>query len=62
LAVGSGLGLRLNLDFLVVRLDAAVPIIDPRKPLNNRNVLPTYGNIGNLWSATIFNVGVGYPF
>jgi outer membrane protein assembly factor BamA len=62
LAVGSGLGLRLNLDFLVVRLDAAVPIIDPRKPLNNRNVLPTYGNIGNLWNATIFNFGVGYPF
>jgi outer membrane protein assembly factor BamA len=62
LAVGSGLGLRLNLDFLVIRLDAAAPIIDPRKPINNRNVLSTYSNIGVLWKSTILNFGVGYPF
>ena len=62
LAVGSGLGLRLNLDFLIVRLDAAAPIIDPRKPLNNRNVLSSYSDIGVLWNNTILNFGVGYPF
>lgn len=62
LAVGSGLGLRLNLDFLVVRLDAAVPIIDPRKPENNRNVVGSYTNPRLLWNNTIFNFGVGYPF
>jgi hypothetical protein len=62
LAVGTGLGLRLNLDFLILRLDASFPLFDPRRPINNRYVLREYSDLGILFSNTIFNFGVGYPF
>jgi len=53
IAVGAGMGIRLNLSFFIVRLDAAVPIKDPSKAPGNR------------WSAnnkTVYNFGIGYPF
>lgn len=62
LALGSGLGLRLNLDFLILRLDAAVPLLDPREPEGERFVLTNYSDLGQLFRKTIFNFGVGYPF
>jgi outer membrane protein assembly factor BamA len=62
LAVGGGVGMRLNLDFLILRLDAAIPIFDPRRPEKERYVFDEYGNLGELWNQTIFNIGVGYPF
>jgi outer membrane protein assembly factor BamA len=62
LAVGTGFGFRLNLDFLVFRIDWAVPVMDPRKVLNKRFVLPNYADPGMLWEASILNFGVGYPF
>jgi outer membrane protein assembly factor BamA len=62
LAVGTGVGLRLNLDFLVFRVDWALPVFDPRKNEKERFVLKTYSDIGLLWDESIFNFGVGYPF
>jgi outer membrane protein assembly factor BamA len=62
MALGTGAGLRLNLDFLILRLDASFPILDPRKPEGSRNVFSTYSNLGLLYKNTIFNFGVGYPF
>lgn len=62
LAVGTGVGLRLNLDFLILRLDASFPIFDPRKPIGSRYVFKDYTDLGLLWGYTIFNFGVGYPF
>jgi outer membrane protein assembly factor BamA len=62
LAVGTGLGVRLNMDFLILRVDASFPILDPRKVEGSRYVLGTYSNVGLLWQNTIFNFGVGYPF
>jgi outer membrane protein assembly factor BamA len=62
IALGTGLGMRLNLDFLILRLDASIPIFDPREPLGNRNVFYKYADLGLLWKNTIFNFGVGYPF
>jgi outer membrane protein assembly factor BamA len=62
IALGTGLGLRVNLDFLILRLDASIPIFDPREPLNSRYVFHKYSNLGILWGNTIFNFGVGYPF
>ena len=53
IAIGAGLGLRLNFTFFIVRLDAAIPLKDP-------SLLP-----GNKWftNKTInFNLGIGYPF
>jgi len=60
--VGTGLGLRLNLDFLILRLDASFPLFDPRRPINNRYVFREYSDLGILFRNTIFNFGVGYPF
>lgn len=62
LAVGTGLGLRLNLDFLILRLDASFPLFDPRRPIHNRYVFHEYSDLGTLFRNTIFNFGVGYPF
>jgi outer membrane protein insertion porin family len=62
IALGTGVGIRLNLDFLILRLDASLPIFDPREPLGNRNVFYKYADLGLLWKNTIFNFGVGYPF
>jgi outer membrane protein assembly factor BamA len=62
LAAGTGVGLRLNLDFLVFRVDWAIPVFDPRKIENERFVLKTYNDLGLLWDESIFNFGVGYPF
>ncbi len=62
LGVGTGIGLRLNLEFLIFRVDASFPISDPRKPRGERYVLNEYTNPGLLLDKTIFNFGVGYPF
>lgn len=62
LAVGAGAGIRLNLDFLVFRVDWALPIFDPRKIEGERYVFKTYKDLGLLWDESIFNFGVGYPF
>ncbi|OYU94783.1 MAG: hypothetical protein CFE21_13920 [Bacteroidetes bacterium B1(2017)] len=62
LAVGTGVGVRLNLDFLILRLDAAFPIFDPRRSEGNHYVFREYRDVGLLWTNTIFNFGVGYPF
>ncbi len=61
LAIGTGAGLRLNLDFLIIRVDASFPIMDPRKPMGSRYILNKY-DPALLWQNTIFNFGVGYPF
>jgi outer membrane protein assembly factor BamA len=54
LAIGTGIGLRLDLSFFVVRFDFAVPIKDPEFP------------VGDRWTFDIrrtnINVGIGYPF
>ena len=62
LAAGAGTGLRLNLDFLVFRVDWAIPVFDPRKIEGERYVFKTYKDLGLLWDESIFNFGVGYPF
>ena len=57
IAVGTGVGLRLNFDFFIIRIDAAHPLREP-----------SYAE-GDRWSFkrvamknVIFNFGIGYPF
>ena len=63
IAVGTGLGLRMDFDFLVLRLDMGVKAVDPARELGERFIL------GNFFKSflgdrgqTVFNIGIGYPF
>ncbi|MGZ4036701.1 MAG: translocation and assembly module lipoprotein TamL, partial [Bacteroidia bacterium] len=57
IALGSGLGIRWDLSFIVVRVDAAIPIRDPKYTEDDRwtfNKKP--------FKSIILNFGIGYPF
>ncbi len=57
MAVGSGVGLRFNFSFLIVRFDLAWKVWDPSKSLDNRFVL-----LQKNYSAPLLNFSIGYPF
>ncbi|GAA4010398.1 BamA/TamA family outer membrane protein [Hymenobacter fastidiosus] len=57
-AVGSGIGLRFDFTFLILRLDVATKIYDPTA-LGNKFVVSQFGFSDN---KTAFNIGIGYPF
>ena len=57
IAIGSGVGLRLDLSFFVLRLDAALQINNPSKDDNMQWI-----NEKVSLKDIVFNVGVGYPF
>jgi outer membrane protein insertion porin family len=64
IAVGAGFGLRMDFDFLVIRLDLATKALDPAKPLGERWV---FDNISfrqpfGIKGQTVLNFGIGYPF
>jgi hypothetical protein len=59
LAVGSGLGLRIDLSFFIFRFDFGVKILDPQNSNGDVWVL-TYKKFTKRSYA--LNVGIGYPF
>jgi len=64
IAIGSGFGLRMDFDFLVLRFDAGIKTYDPAQNPGERWV------IRNLsWkrpfgerNQTVWNIAIGYPF
>ncbi|WPO37887.1 POTRA domain-containing protein [Flammeovirgaceae bacterium SG7u.111] len=64
IALGGGLGIRLNFDFLLVRLDAGVKLMDPSESLGERWVGDEFSfkNIFSTQGDVIYNIGIGYPF
>lgn len=57
IAIGTGMGIRWDLNFFVLRLDLAVPIKDPKFEVGKRwtfNKKP--------FEYTVANFGIGYPF
>lgn len=57
LAVGAGFGLRLDINFIVLRLDAAIPLRLPYEPDGER------WQFDNLnFNQTRYNIAIGYPF
>ncbi len=64
IAVGAGFGFRLDLNFLVVRLDAAIPLRIPYLEENNRWVISDIDFTSKAWrKANIqWNFAIGYPF
>ncbi|PSL07562.1 outer membrane protein assembly factor BamA [Cecembia rubra] len=63
IAVGTGIGLRMDFDFLVFRLDMGVKAVDPARPLGERFILDDFfRNFLGSRGQTVFNIGIGYPF
>ncbi|RAR48972.1 translocation and assembly module lipoprotein TamL [Flavobacterium lacus] len=64
LAVGTGVGLRFDFSFLVLRTDFAFPIRKPYLPDGQRWVLDDINFGSGSWRKEnlIFNLAIGYPF
>lgn len=64
LGIGTGLGLRFDVSFLVLRLDVAFPLRKPWLPENERWVIDGIKFGSGAWRRDnlVFNLGIGYPF
>jgi outer membrane protein assembly factor BamA len=64
LAVGAGVGLRFDINFLVIRLDVAFPLRKPYLTPGNRWVINQIDLLNPGWrrSNLVYNLGIGYPF
>ena len=64
IAIGTGFGLRLDLDFFVLRFDIACPL---RKPITNGQFGWTFDDLAiykRSWRQDnlVYNLAIGYPF
>jgi outer membrane protein insertion porin family len=57
-AVGVGTGLRFDLTILVLRIDVAVPVRTPWKPVGSRWNFKAATDISDM----VLNLAIGYPF
>jgi len=58
IAVGAGVGLRINLGFFIFRVDPGIPLYDPTvKPVENRWIVPYL-----KWKSVVWNFAINYPF
>ncbi|MDQ0475760.1 BamA/TamA family outer membrane protein [Chryseobacterium sp. MDT2-18] len=55
MGVGTGVGLRINIAYITLRLDAAYKVYDPNQPVGDRWVF------GSTWKPVV-NFAFGYPF
>ncbi|WP_207434243.1 BamA/TamA family outer membrane protein [Sabulibacter ruber] len=55
LAIGAGAGVRIDVQFFVIRVDLAYPLRDPTYPNGGR---PASG----LFGTGVLNLAIGYPF
>jgi outer membrane protein assembly factor BamA len=67
IAVASGLGLRFDFVFLIMRFDAGLKVYDPARPDGKRFIFSNGFNdapfdIKSNTEPIIFNIGIGYPF
>lgn len=64
LAVGTGIGLRFDLSFLILRTDLAFPIRLPYLPEGDRWVFDQIDFGDSQWRRQnlVFNLAIGYPF
>ena len=69
IAVGAGLGFRLDFTFFIIRLDIALKLHNPVKEEGKRwftdlsyqkdeSTPPKF----NLWKVPVYQIGIGYPF
>jgi outer membrane protein assembly factor BamA len=62
LAVGTGFGLRIDVEFFVMRFDVGIPVRSPNMPDGEQNVLSDlkFGFKGD--NSLTLNIAIGYPF
>lgn len=64
MAVGAGIGFRLDFSFLLIRCDVATKLLDPARDKGERyigNKLNWENPFGEK-GQTLVNIGIGYPF
>ena len=57
MGVGTGVGLRINIAYITLRLDAAYKVYDPNKPVSERWVIQKFQPL-----KPVLNFAFGYPF
>ncbi|MEP6724584.1 MAG: BamA/TamA family outer membrane protein [Bacteroidota bacterium] len=64
LAVGAGVGLRVDVSFLVLRLDVAFPLRKPWLPDGQQWVIDQIDFTSGTWRKNnlVLNIAIGYPF
>ncbi len=64
IAIGTGLGLRLDFDFLVLRFDAGIKTYDPAQNPGERWVIRnlSWKRPFGVKNQTVWNIAIGYPF
>jgi outer membrane protein assembly factor BamA len=64
IAIGTGIGLRLDFSYLVLRFDLATPVRKPYLPEDDRWVLKDFNLKDANWRSEnlVLNIAVGYPF
>ena len=64
MAVGAGIGLRINLTILLLRIDLATPLRKPWLPPGQRWVVDKIDFGNNYWRRQnlVLNLAIGYPF
>lgn len=64
IAIGGGLGLRLDISYFVLRLDVAFPFRKPYNDPGNRWVFDEVALGSPNWRAEniVYNLAIGYPF
>jgi outer membrane protein assembly factor BamA len=60
IAVGSGVGVRFDFTFLILRLGVAAKVYDPTAPDNEKWAIRRLYRDSEYGAA--FNIGIGYPF
>lgn len=61
IAVGTGFGTRLNLNFFILRTDIGIKVIDPAASVGNR-FIPMSNRNYSLKDDFTINIAFGYPF
>ncbi|MDQ3190763.1 MAG: BamA/TamA family outer membrane protein [Bacteroidota bacterium] len=64
IAVGTGFGLRLDVDFFVLRFDMGIPLREPFQPQGERWVINAIDFGSPEWRGQrlVLNIAIGYPF
>lgn len=65
LAIGTGLGLRLNFSFIIFRIDLGTPLRKPWLPQNEKWIINQVDPFSKEWRKggnLIWNIAIGLPF